>query len=307
MSAWTLKARRPSRGVSQTRKLKRDFWRRSLNKKEGCCGLLRRWVWTPFTAGLFFIALSRVGEADTLNPVCATAKLCDTQIDEIRQWSTNLTNESVKELTPLFAQVGACRQRFCEEFERESFPYRSSVSQDIYETNRHAGIPSLLVSPEPAVRIPHTQPHGDDLSLFHDGGQNSSIGCGQPQMNVHDMCGWERSNPFCHHTARRGRKYTGRKCKLEISDGANNILQCNVTNWSEHARHFIITSDFDAALISTVNNGTSAGVVASCAIGSTPTPCPFVQTKTVYSVLSHHRRSVGSELLSLLTWAARAT
>ena len=36
-----------------------------------------------------------------------------------------------------------------------------------------------------------------------------------------------------------------------------------MTNWSEYARHFIITSDFDAALISTVNNGTSAGVVAS--------------------------------------------
>ena len=145
----------------------------------------------------FIIALSRVGEADTLNPVCATAKLCDTQFDEIGQWATNLTNESVKELTPLFAQVGACRQRFCEEFERESFPYRSSVSQDTPETNRHVGIPSLLVSPEPAVRIPHTQPHGDDLSLFHDGGQNSSIGCGQPQINVRDLCGWERSNPFC--------------------------------------------------------------------------------------------------------------
>ena len=29
-----------------------------------------------------------------------------------------------------------------------------------------------------------------------------------------------------------------------------NILQCNVTNWSEHAGHLILTSDFDAALIS---------------------------------------------------------
>ena len=28
-----------------------------------------------------------------------------------------------------------------------------------------------------------------------------------------------------------------------------NILQCNVTTWSEHAKHFILTSDFDAALI----------------------------------------------------------
>ena len=29
-----------------------------------------------------------------------------------------------------------------------------------------------------------------------------------------------------------------------------NILQCNVTNWSEHVNHYILTSDFDAALIS---------------------------------------------------------
>ena len=29
-----------------------------------------------------------------------------------------------------------------------------------------------------------------------------------------------------------------------------NVLQCNVTNWSEHAGHLILTSDFDAALIS---------------------------------------------------------
>ena len=70
------------------------------------------------------------------------------------------------------------------------------------------------------------------------------------------------------------------------------ILQCNVTAWSEHARHYILTSNFDAALtsethlgrdklviavtearksswagtgcaaITTANNGTSAGVLA---------------------------------------------
>ena len=71
-----------------------------------------------------------------------------------------------------------------------------------------------------------------------------------------------------------------------------NTLQCNVTSWSEHAKHYILTSDFDAALISethlereklvtavkaamklpwagtgsaaisTANNGASAGVLA---------------------------------------------
>ena len=103
--------------------------------------------------------------------------------------------------------------------------------------------------------------------------------------------GKERSNPFCHRATRGGRKHTGKKRKLEISKGVVNILQCNVTTWSEHAKHYILTSDFDATLISethlrrdgllsavteakksewagtgsaatnTVNNGTSAGVL----------------------------------------------
>ena len=97
--------------------------------------------------------------------------------------------------------------------------------------------------------------------------------------------------PFCHRTTRGGRKHTGKRRKLELSKGVVNILQCNVTTWSEHARHYILTSDFDATLISethlrkegllsevteakksgwagtgsaatnTVNNGTSAGVL----------------------------------------------
>ena len=89
----------------------------------------------------------------------------------------------------------------------------------------------------------------------------------------------------------RGTQHTVKKRKLEISKGAVKILQCNVTTCSEHARHYILTSDFDATLISethlrkdgllsavteakksgwagtgsaatnTVNNGTSAGVL----------------------------------------------
>ena len=97
---------------------------------------------------------------------------------------------------------------------------------------------------------------------------------------------------FCHHATRGGRKHTGKKRKLEIAEGVVNILQCNVTTWSGDARHYILASDFDAALISethlgrekmvtagkeartfswagtgsatisTANNGTSAGVLA---------------------------------------------
>ena len=47
-----------------------------------------------------------------------------------------------------------------------------------------------------------------------------------------------------------GRKHTGKKRELEIPKGEVNILQCNVTAWSEHARQYLLTSDFDAALIS---------------------------------------------------------
>ena len=64
------------------------------------------------------------------------------------------------------------------------------------------------------------------------------------------MNGKERNNPFCLHANRGARKHTGKKRKLETVKGVVNILQCNVTAWSEHARHYILTSDFDAALIS---------------------------------------------------------
>ena len=77
------------------------------------------------------------------------------------------------------------------------------------------------------------------------------------------MSGKERSNPFCHHANRGGRKHTGKKRKLEIDKGVVNILQCNVTAWSEHARHYILTSDFDAALISETHLGREDLVTAA--------------------------------------------
>ena len=40
-----------------------------------------------------------------------------------------------------------------------------------------------------------------------------------------------------------------RNVKQEIAEGVVNILQCNVTTWSEHAKHYILTFDFDAALL----------------------------------------------------------
>ena len=65
------------------------------------------------------------------------------------------------------------------------------------------------------------------------------------------------------HATRRGRKHTGKKRKLEIAKGVVNILPCNVTAWSEHASHDIITSDFGAAHISETNLGSEELVVAA--------------------------------------------
>ena len=59
---------------------------------------------------------------------------------------------------------------------------------------------------------------------------NGDVVCGQPKMKLRDFRGQEWSNPLCHHTARGGRKHTGREQKLEFAEGVVNILQRNVTN-----------------------------------------------------------------------------
>ena len=79
---------------------------------------------------------------------------------------------------------------------------------------------------------------------------NNSVIIPPSQMQFCDRSGKVRENPFCHRSKRGGRKHTGKKRKTEIAQGVVNILQCNVTTWSEHAKHYILTSDFDAALIS---------------------------------------------------------
>ena len=139
--------------------------------------------------------LSRVGEADNQGSVCATAMLYDTHVDEICLWAANFTNEGEGKLLHFFAQVGAYKRMFGERFEKESYPCSSSVSQDMYDTHQHACRHSRPVFLEPAVRVPHTQPNCDYLSLFHDGGQNSGVVRGQLQMSFRDY-GKERGNPF---------------------------------------------------------------------------------------------------------------
>ena len=89
-------------------------------------------------------------------------------------------------------------------------------------------------------------------------------------------------------------------------------FQCNVTTWSEHAKHYILTSDFDEALISETHLGRektgdccwrSAEILIGrhrqcgdqrCKLAQVreyshwsahvgfPSPCPYVQTKLVF-------------------------
>ena len=150
----------------------------------------------------------------------------------------------------------------------------------------------LLVSTEPDCDSAHTQQFSDYLSLFQVGNECDEGRHVSAQMQFCDKRGKGRDNSLCHHAKRGRRKLTGKKRKLEIAEGVVNILQYNVTTWSEHAKHYILTSDFDAALIpethlerkklvtaakgartfswagtgsaaiSTANNGTSAGILA---------------------------------------------
>ena len=189
----------------------------------------------------FFLSLSRIGEADNPGSAHATAKLFGEQFEASGQWTTNFTSKSEMELTPLLAQVGKCRQMFSEIFEKESYPYTLTV----------IGISlPLPVSTWPGGDSARTRQFSDYLFLFQVGKECDESRHVSAQMQFCDRSGREHDNRFRPHAKRGGRKHIGKKRKLEIADGVVNILQCNVTTWSEHAKHYILTSDFDATLIS---------------------------------------------------------
>ena len=95
------------------------------------------------------------------------------------------------------------------------------------------------------------------------------------------------------------------------------ILQCNVTTWSEHAKHYILTSDFVAALISETHLEREKLVTAvrrsalqavaqvreywhwSAHVGFL-SPCPHVQMKLVFSAPTHDWQG-----LSYASWVGR--
>ena len=60
----------------------------------------------------------------------------------------------------------------------------------------------------------------------------------------------KNATPFAATREEEAASTLARKRKLEIAKDVVNILQCNVTSWSGHAKHYILTSEFDAALTS---------------------------------------------------------
>ena len=213
---WTPKGKKPSRGVCQTPSQKRGDWRRNANRKEKVCSLLRLWMCIQIIAVFFHLSLSRIGEADNLGHVQATAKLFGVQFEALGQWAANLTSKSEMELTPLLAQVGKCRQMFSESFEKESHPYTSSVSPNIQGTNSHTDSLTLPVSTEPGGDSAHTQQFSDYLSLFQAGNECDERRHVSAQMQFSDRGDKVRDNPFCHRSQRGGRKHTGKHANSKL-------------------------------------------------------------------------------------------
>ena len=67
---------------------------------------------------------------------------------------------------------------------------------------------SLPVSLEPERDFVHTQKFSEYLTLNQDGEQCDDSRYGQAQLQICDMNGKERKNPFCFHANRGGRTHT---------------------------------------------------------------------------------------------------
>ena len=139
-------------------------------------------------------------------------KLFGALFDPIGQWAVKLTSKSEVELAPRFARVGECRQMWSKRFEKQPYPYTSSVGQNIHGTHSH-------MDRLPEGGFAHTEQFRDNLalSLIQDGEQCDERRHGLAQLQICDMSGKERNNPLCHHANRGGRKHTGTKRKLEIA------------------------------------------------------------------------------------------
>ena len=195
-----------------------------------------------------------------------------------------------------------------------------------------------LFLPERVGDPAHTQQFCDYLSLFQEGERSGggSTSFDEFAFSCHGRQGTEVI-PFAITRPEGGANTPGRNASWRFSKGVVNILHCNVTAWSEHARHYILTSDFDATLISethlgrdrllsaveearksgwagtgsaatnTVNNGTSAGVLALVWKRLVLQAPVNLQCRCWYSVQTHDRqggsiRVMGRENLLLTAY-----
>ena len=109
-------------------------------------------------------------------------------------------------------------------FEKLSYPYTSSVSQNIQGTHSHMDAsPPRPALTEPGGDSAHTQQFSDYLYLVQVGNGCDESRHVSAQMQFCDRSGKERDNPFCHHAKRGGRMHTGKKRKLEIAEGVVNM------------------------------------------------------------------------------------
>ena len=92
---------------------------------------------------------------------------------------------------------------FSERFGKESYPYTSSVSQDIQGTHSHMDRFSLPVSPEVDGDFAHIQQFSDYLFLVRVGGECDESRHVSAQMQICDRSGKERNNPFLSSREKR--------------------------------------------------------------------------------------------------------
>ena len=197
-----------------------------------------------------YLSLSRIGEADNLD-------LCKPQRSCLANNSKQLA--SGPRIWPARARNGI------DAASRSSWEMQTNVQREFWERvpslhligqsehprrSQPYGFSPCLFLPSLTVNL-HTLNNSVIISpLFKSVTNAMKICMFRLRCSFCDRRGKERDNPFCHHAKRGGRRHTGKKRKLEIAEGVVNILQCNVTTWSEHAKHYILTSDFVAALIS---------------------------------------------------------
>ena len=72
-------------GACQTPSRKEAIGEEMQSRKEKVCSLLRLWIWTQLIAVPFYLAFSRIGEADRPEPAQSTAKLFGEQFEAIGQ------------------------------------------------------------------------------------------------------------------------------------------------------------------------------------------------------------------------------